>query len=166
MAKKQERRTIAANSLGPVDRMGDRARLAERALASAKAKAQAAAKAAVPSESVKAPAASKPSRKPAYKRAQAAFVSAPAPAAGGAKVRRGKPFVAGSTADMAYTGIKAAKPASVAAKAAPVAAEAMAHRPPRMGTGIVGGAVTLAAAAAGMAIHDKTRARKAKRKGK
>lgn len=155
MARKNEtRKNVPAAGLGPVDRMGDRARLTERALASAKAKSLKAAKAAPASEAAAKP--SRPSRKPAYVRAQADFARMPAPAAGGTQIRRGSSFTAGSKADMAYTGVKS----PTAPTAAPKAARAV-RKVPRMGTG-VGGAIATAAGAAGLAIHDKMRSRKRK----
>lgn len=153
MARKNEsRKTVPAAGLGPVDRMGDRARLTERALASAKAKSLKATKSVPASEAA---AASRPSRKPAYVRAQTEFTRMPTPSAGGAKIRRGMMHTPGSKADMAYTGVKPA--------VAPPAAKTAAPRrmPRKMGTG-VGGAMMTAAAGAGLAIHDKLRARKRK----
>lgn len=142
MAKKAERKTMPMNALGPVNRMGDRARLEARATG----KAAAAAKTRTPTTGPSKPA--KPvTRKPAgvvAAQRQMATMRAPTPSA--VPNRAGASFTPGSKADMAYTGVK------TAAKA----------RAPRMRGGVAGAALT-AAAGAGMAAYDKLRNRDRKR---
>lgn len=76
--------------------------------------------------------------------------------------RAGASFTPGSKADMAFTGVK---PAGAAASVVPEARMVAPRRIPakKLGTGPVGMALTAGAAAAGMAIHDKVRSRKAKK---
>lgn len=84
----------------------------------------------------------------------------------GAPNRAGASFTPGSKADMAYTGVKqgAAEAAPAVKKATTAAESAASHFPKhKLGSGPVGMAITAGAAAAGMAIHDKYRARKAKK---